>query len=203
MKSLSKWTLVLAVGLAVMLPMVPAWGQLRIRSGAFPKKHNKIYHPKELERRIFILTNEARRRHALPPLTDDSALQATAREHCDDMIKRHYFSHTSPEGQTLGDRLKHEEPAVVRTMVRAGENIYMSSKLDSSDTPTIARLIVDGWMTSPGHRANILNDKFTHLGVAVAVAGQEIMAAQNFAEEKSQGREKIIPLPPSSHLNDR
>jgi uncharacterized protein YkwD len=183
MKSINKWTMGLAVGVAVLLPLLPAWGQLRIKSGALRQRQKQINHPRELERRIFALTNEARRRHGLPALIQDSTLQATARQHCDDMIKRHYFSHTSPDGQNLQDRLKHEEPAMIRNMVRAGENIYMSSKLDYSETPTIARLIVDGWMTSPGHRANILNDKYTHLGVGVSVGGKEIMAAQNFAEE--------------------
>jgi uncharacterized protein YkwD len=184
MQSRWKWPLGLAVGLAVVLTLSPAGGQLRTKSGASPAKQDKIHHPKELERRIFILTNEARRRHKLPPLVQDNTLQAAARKHCDDMVQRKFFSHTSPDGKSLVDRLKKEEPAVVRNVVRAGENIYMSSKLDYSDTATIARLIVDGWMTSPGHRANILNDKYTHLGVGVSAAGQEIRAAQNFAEAK-------------------
>ncbi len=189
MKSTMKWTLGLVVWLAVLLPLLPAWGQLRTKSGALPQKQDNIHHPKELERRIFTLTNDARRRHGLPPLTQDSTLQATARQHSDDMVKRDYFSHTTPDGKNLMDRLKHEQPAMIRNMSRAGENIYMSSKLDYSDTATIARLIVDGWMTSPGHRANILNDKYTHLGVGVAAAGQQIRAPQNFAEEKKAGKE--------------
>lgn len=184
MKFIGKRTIGLAVWLVVLLPLSPAWGQLRVKSGALAQKPQKIYYPKELERRIFLLTNDARRRHGLPPLIQDNTLQATARQHSSDMVKRNFFSHTTPDGKNLTDRLKHEEPAMVRNMVMAGENIYMSSKLDYSDTPTMARLIVDGWMTSPGHRANILNDKYTHLGVGVAVAGQQIRATQNFAEEK-------------------
>ena len=44
----------------------------------------------------------------------------------------------------------------------------------------MARVIVDSWMTSPGHRANILNPHYTYLGVGVSALGKEVRATQNF-----------------------
>ncbi len=175
-----KGAVVLLAILTVFLPQSMAWGQLRTHSGA-QKKADRLIHPKDLERRIFQLTNEARRKNGLPLLDQDETLAETARKHSDDMLRRGYFSHTSPDGKTVADRLREEEPAAFRTMSRAGENIYMSYKLDYSDPKTMARVIVDGWMTSAGHRANILNPDYTHLGVGVSAMGKEIMATQNFA----------------------
>jgi uncharacterized protein YkwD len=182
MKSAAKWAVALAVMAASLLCLPAAWGQLRTQSGAL-KKAGGIQHHRELERRIFQLTNEARRKHGLPTLDQDDTLTATARRHSDDMLKRDYFSHTSPDGKNILDRLRDEKPAVVQTMGRAGENIFGSSKLDYSDVKTLSRSIVDGWMTSPGHRANILNPKYTHLGVGVSVRGTECRATQNFGQK--------------------
>jgi uncharacterized protein YkwD len=179
MKSTIKWALVLAILSAPLLQHPFAWGQLRIQSGAYTRQSH-IKHPKELERQIFKLTNEARHKHGLPSLDPDDTLMATAREHSDDMLRRDYFSHTSPDGKDMRDRLM-EAPAVARSIARAGENIYGGRGQDFSDIKTISRVIVDGWMTSPGHRANILNPDYTHLGVAVSIEGDQIRATQNFA----------------------
>ena len=48
----------------------------------------------------------------------------------------------------------------------------------------MARVIVDSWMTSPGHRANLLNPDYTHLGVGVSVLGKDIRATQNFVQRE-------------------
>jgi uncharacterized protein YkwD len=174
--------MVLALLAAAWLPLPSAWGQLRTHSGALTSRSG-IKHPRELERRIYQLTNEARRKNGLPSLVPDEALAAMARKHSDDMLQRDYFSHTSPDGQTVKDRL-FEAPAVGKSIAQAGENIYGGSGQDYSDPRIIARVIVDGWMTSPGHRANILNPNYTHLGVGVSIKGKEIRATQNFAQRR-------------------
>ena len=102
MKSNQKWFAALAVLLAALLYLPSAWGQVRVKSGALSNKSG-ILHPKELERRIFQLTNEARRKNRLPPLDWDNSLAAKAREKSDDMLQKNYFSHTSPEGKTIKD----------------------------------------------------------------------------------------------------
>jgi uncharacterized protein YkwD len=185
MKSNLKWITVLAVMLAAWLFLPSAWGQVRVKSGALTRSGG-ILHPKELERRIFQLTNEARRKNNLPTLDWDSSLAVKAREKSDDMLTNNYFSHSSPDGKTLKDRFQDEKPASIRNISQIGENIYMGARLDfSTDIKTQARLIVDGWMTSPGHRRNILDPKYTHLGVGVAAKDKMCYATQVFAGMKS------------------
>jgi uncharacterized protein YkwD len=184
MKSNQKWFAALAVLLAALLYFPSAWGQVRVKSGALSKSDG-ILHPKELERRIFQLTNDARRKNRLPPLSPDDSLAVKAREKSDDMLKNNYFSHTSPEGKTIKDRMQEEKPASYRTVFRIGENIYMGSRFDYSiDVKIQARMIVDGWMTSPGHRKNMLDPNYTHLGVGVAARGKDCYATQIFAAMK-------------------
>jgi uncharacterized protein YkwD len=184
MKSNLKWTAALAVLLAALLHLPLAWGQVRITSGA-SSKSGGILHPKELERRIFQLTNEARRKNGLPSLDPDTDLMVKARGKSDDMLKNNYFGHTSPEGKTLKDRMLEEKPASFKTISRIGENIYMGSRFDYTvDVKTQARMIVDGWMTSPGHRRNILDPNYTRLGVGVAAKDKMCYATQIFAQVK-------------------
>lgn len=186
MRLTAKWAVVLVMLLLLgSLQQSLVWGQLRTRSGAFSYRENALQHPKELERRIFALTNDARRRNGLPPLAQDSGLASTAQKFSDDMLQRNFFSHTAPDGKTLKDRLQEEEPAKFKTMSRAGENIASLSRLDIRDITTTSRMIMDGWMSSPGHRANILNADYTHLGVGVAIMGKEVRATQEFAQRKS------------------
>ena len=78
MKSNLKWTTALVVLLAALLHLPSAWGQVRVQSGALSRSSG-ILHPKELERRIFQLTNEARRKNGLPALDADNDLAVKAR----------------------------------------------------------------------------------------------------------------------------
>jgi uncharacterized protein YkwD len=184
MKSNLKWTAALSVFLAALLHLPLAWGQLRTTSGA-SSRSSGIQHPRELERRIFQFTNEARRKNGLPALDSDNDLAAKARGKSDDMLKNNYFSHTSPEGTTLKDRILEEKPASFKTISRVGENIYVGDRFDYSvDVKTQARMIVDGWMTSPGHRRNMLDPNYTHMGVGVAAKDKKCYATQIFAQAK-------------------
>lgn len=181
-----KWCAAVAVVLAVLVSLPAAWGQVRVKSGALSSKGG-ILHPKELERRIFQLTNDARRKNHLSPLDWDNSLAAKARAKSDDMLQKNYFSHTSPEGKTIKDTIQEEKPAAYRTISRIGENIYMGSRLDyTTDIKTQARMIVDGWMTSPGHRRNMLDPNYTHIGIGVAARGKDCYATQVFAGMKER-----------------
>jgi len=184
MKSNLKWTAAVSILLAALLPLPLAYGQVRTTSGA-ASKSSGILHPKELERRILQLTNEARRKNGLSPLYADNDLAAKARAKSDDMLIKKYFSHTSPDGKTLKDHFQKENPASFQTVSRIGENIYMGARFDySTDMKTQARLIVDGWMTSPGHRRNILDPNYTHLGVGVSAKEKMCYATQIFSQVK-------------------
>ncbi|MCX5893685.1 MAG: CAP domain-containing protein, partial [Deltaproteobacteria bacterium] len=82
------------------------------------------------------------------------------------------------EGLTAGERLK---PFYSGPIYGWAENIWEGSNLSPADREALARRIMDAWMSSPGHRQNILNPDYTHLGVGVAASGAEISATQLFA----------------------
>ncbi|HBJ00567.1 MAG TPA: hypothetical protein DDY89_06285, partial [Lysinibacillus sp.] len=90
--------------------------------------------------------------------TDDK-LMAAAREKSQDMQSNNYFSHTSPTFGSPFDRMK----ALGIAYKSAGENIAQGQRSPQE--------VVQAWMDSPGHRANILNGKFTHIGVGYVKSG--------------------------------
>lgn len=91
-------------------------------------------------------------------MTVDNRLVTAAQQHSDDMARRGYISHTTPEGVTFDERISRAGyPAP------AAENIAKG--------PRSAERVVALWMNSPGHRANILNCAFTAIGVGVATDG--------------------------------
>ncbi|MFJ4623199.1 CAP domain-containing protein [Streptomyces sp. NPDC088812] len=105
------------------------------------------------------LTNRERARAGLPPLAPDPLLATAARAHSVDMVARRFYSHTSPEGTEPWDRAAAAGSAR-RTI---GENIACGQRSPAE--------VVEDWMNSPGHRANILKPAFTHIGVGFAGGG--------------------------------
>jgi len=100
--------------------------------------------------------NDEREKKDLPPLEENDALKKAAQAHADDMAKRRKMDHTGGDGSTPFKRI---EKAGYRYQ-RAGENIaYGQRGLDE---------LMDAWMTSPGHKRNILG-KFKQIGVAYAI----------------------------------
>lgn len=102
---------------------------------------------------VIARTNAERARHGLRPLASDVRLSAVARAHSGDMLARGYFSHTGLDGRQPWDRTK-DAGIDYRGIA---ENIAWGQRS--------AEEVVDGWMNSPGHRANILAPDFTHIGV--------------------------------------
>jgi uncharacterized protein YkwD len=170
-----KLTVPLPLLLILIISLSPALAQLRVIKN--PRGRVRIKHLNEVERRIYKLTNAVRRKHHLSPLDKDNALVVTARAHSDDMLERKFFSHVNPDGTTPQKRIA---PAYARTISRSGENIWGGHGYDYSDSKLMARIIVDSWISSPGHRANLLNPSYTHMGVGVSVLGKEVRATQNF-----------------------
>ncbi|WP_107925190.1 CAP domain-containing protein [Lysinibacillus parviboronicapiens] len=111
------------------------------------------------EQEVAKLTNAERTKAGLSALQTDTKLMAAAREKSQDMQSKNYFSHTSPTFGSPFDRMK----ALGITYKGAGENIAKGQR-----TP---QEVVQAWMDSPGHRANILNAKFTHIGVGYVKSG--------------------------------
>lgn len=112
-----------------------------------------------IEKQVVELTNKERANQGLPALAMDQPLMAAAREKSQDMKDHNYFSHTSPTFGSPFDRLK----ALGISYKSAGENIAKGQ--------TSAAQVVQAWMNSEGHRANILNPEFTHIGVGYVKSG--------------------------------
>lgn len=112
------------------------------------------------EDQVVTLTNQARAKKGCRPLTHDPKLRAAAERHSADMAAHDYFDHDSKDGRTPGDRISTAGFAPVSTW---GENIAMGQ-------PTAAS-VVRAWLDSPGHRANIMNCSFTHIGVGQSTKG--------------------------------
>jgi Ca2+-binding RTX toxin-like protein len=102
---------------------------------------------------VLNLTNQFRAKNNLPGLKLNTELQASAQSHSKNMAQQDFFSHTGKDGSQAWDRAKrvgYEANAM-------GENIAAGQ--------TTPKTVVDGWINSPGHRANLLNASYTELGV--------------------------------------
>jgi uncharacterized protein YkwD len=123
-----------------------------------------------IEDEQFQLLNADRVAQGLSPLRCHFGLLDTARRHNEDMSERAFFDHVNPDGERPWDRM---EANGVCGWVQAGENI-------ASGQTTPAQVEED-WMNSPGHRANILSDGFTHVGVGYFHDGRTTYWTQVFA----------------------
>jgi uncharacterized protein YkwD len=113
------------------------------------------------EKVLLKLHNEARRQRGLESLCLEPALVEAARAHSRDMMERDYFAHTSPDGETLGERLKRfgYTPEGYGYW-KVGGNIAWHS--GSEPQP---ENMFEGWMDSEGHRDNILSEDFRQIGI--------------------------------------
>ena len=111
------------------------------------------------EQEVIRLVNEIRVENGLKALTYDWDLGRVARYKSQDMKDNQYFSHTSPVYGTPFQMIKN----FGISYRSAGENIAKGYS-----TP---QAVVNGWMNSSGHRANILNANYTHIGVGYVSSG--------------------------------
>lgn len=113
----------------------------------------------EYETEVVRLVNKERTSRGLSPLTQNWELSRVARYKSQDMKDKKYFSHTSP---TYGSPFEMMRSFGISYRT-AGENIARGYS-----TP---KAVVDGWMNSSGHRANILNSSFKEIGVGYVPEG--------------------------------
>ena len=111
------------------------------------------------EAEVVRLVNQERSKQGIAPLVDDWQLSRVARYKSQDMRDNGYFSHTSP---TYGSPFEMMKSFGISYRT-AGENIAKGQK-----TP---KAVVNAWMNSSGHRANILNSSFTKIGVGYVANG--------------------------------
>ena len=107
--------------------------------------------------KVLNLVNQERTKAGLSRLTLNSELSSVAQMKAEDMAKNRYFSHNSPTYGSAFDMMKDYGISYMT----AGENIAKGQKS--------AEAVMNAWMNSQGHRANILRDRYTELGVGYAV----------------------------------
>ncbi|APC47228.1 CAP domain-containing protein [Virgibacillus halodenitrificans] len=113
----------------------------------------------QFEQEVFELTNQEREKNGLAPLKVDVELSKVAREKSRDMAANNYFSHNSPTYGSPFDMMKQ----FGITYRAAGENIAKGQRTPEE--------VVNAWMNSEGHRANILSSKYTHIGIGYVEQG--------------------------------
>lgn len=122
----------------------------------------------QIEQDIFRLTNEQRAKNGLSPYVWDDAIAAVARAHSKDMSTRNFFSHVNPDGVDPFQRMR----VGGISFSYAGENIAGGPSAD---------IMMNNWMNSSGHKANILNSGFRRIGVGVAQSSTYgLVATQDF-----------------------
>lgn len=119
------------------------------------------------EQEMLNLLNVEREKNGLGKLVFDEPLAQVGRRHCEDMFKRGYFSHNTPEGLSPFDRMDKADISYSY----AGENLALA--------PNVATAM-KGLMESPGHRANILSSNFGRVGIGVIDGG---VYGQMFCQE--------------------
>jgi uncharacterized protein YkwD len=126
------------------------------------------------EAQVVTLVNAERaKKPNCPALVVDDRLTAAARKHSADMAARNYFDHTTPEGVDFATRISREGYA----WSSAGENIAKGQR--------DAKSVMDAWMNSDGHRANILNCGYKNIGVGLAYDAQRTpLWTQDFASPR-------------------
>jgi uncharacterized YkwD family protein len=110
------------------------------------------------EQQMVNLVNQERAKVGLKPLAVDMTLVKLARQKSQDMIDKNYFGHQSPTYGSPFDMMK----AAGVTYRAAGENLAGASTVDKAHV---------NLMNSSGHRANILNANFTHIGIGIIEGG--------------------------------
>lgn len=113
----------------------------------------------EYENEVIRLVNEIRLQNGMKPLTANWELSRVARYKSQDMVDNRYFSHTSPVYGSPFQMIRN----FGLSFQSAGENIAYGQR-----TP---QAVVNAWMNSSGHRANILNASYTQIGVGYVANG--------------------------------
>ena len=113
----------------------------------------------QYEQEVIRLVNEIRVQNGLSALTYNWELSRVARYKSQDMVDNRYFSHTSPTYGTPFQMIR----SFGLSYRSAGENIAYGQR-----TP---QAVMNGWMNSSGHRANILNASYTQIGVGYVANG--------------------------------
>jgi uncharacterized protein YkwD len=115
------------------------------------------------------LLNRERTRRGMQRLSESPQLRKSAQGFSRAMVRERFFDHVSPGGSTLLSRVRRGTGYLQNVHAFAlGENIAWGSGEYATPAETM-----DGWMHSSGHRHNILNRRFRHVGIGVALGAPE------------------------------
>lgn len=124
---------------------------------------------------IIYYTNIEREKVGLKPLIKNKSLSTSATAKVDDMFAKQYFEHVSPDNKTVADLVNSSN---YKYQI-VGENLALGVFNSDKD-------LVQAWMNSPLHKENILNPKYTDIGVAVGIGQyknqEQWMAVQHFGK---------------------
>jgi uncharacterized protein YkwD len=158
----------------------------------------------EQERTLLCLTNVARAENGLAPLTMDAALRSAAHDHSGDVGTYRLTDETvNPAGPEEGhdagnphynpfvDGKYHpdDRAALAGYPGQAGENIAWSNFPSWT-----GREMIEGWMNSPGHRANILEEGYVTAGMGLAIGSAGIVGTQMFGAVDNGGTDTAVEL---------
>jgi uncharacterized protein YkwD len=124
----------------------------------------------QYEAKVLAITNQERADAGCKALKLDSKLTKASQSHSEDMAKHNYFDHNSQDGRSPFDRMSDAG----YKFSAAAENIAMGQQ-----TPAA---VMDAWMNSPGHKANILNCDYTEMGLGYAVGNGSPYWTQDFGK---------------------
>ncbi|MGW7412241.1 sigma-70 family RNA polymerase sigma factor [Streptomyces sp. NPDC054863] len=117
---------------------------------------------------VVSLLNSERSKAGCGPLSSNGLLATAAQRHSEDMVARGFFDHSNPDGEGPGERVT----AAGYKWSTYGENIAYGQS-----TPAA---VMETWMNSPGHRANILNCSFKEVGIGIKDSARGIHWTQVF-----------------------
>lgn len=135
---------------------------------AFEAEQGAVTDPAQAEQRMLELLNRDRAAAGAAPLRADAELRVVALSHTEDMVDHNFFAHVSPSTGSPTDRFVRAD----LLLSDFGENIALGP------TAEAAHQIL---MNSPGHRMNMLNPQFTHVGIAAATrSSRDLVVTLNF-----------------------
>jgi len=143
----------------------------------FEKESADLGDLERVRREMLERVNRERRAKRLPPLRESRDLTRAAQSHADDMARRSYYGHRSPEGRMVLERV-----------VAQGYQASTAAENLAAGQFSVEE-VMDGWMASPRHQENVLNRLITEAGFGVAFGEQEgkeaVLWVQVFARPRS------------------
>lgn len=124
-----------------------------------------------LEQRVVERINDIRQQHDLQPLQVDPTLTDIARAYSQAMATQSFFSHSGPEGNNIGDRVRDAGICYRAVGENLAKNFNVAEPVEAA---------VSGWMNSEGHRKNILTAEFRETGVGIWRDGKSFHFTQVF-----------------------